>query len=141
LKKNDSEPIDKDQIKEACEGVFSPKDIKEGLKKLAEQGVLQEDFNPETNKKEYSIPEEPKLSPILKDLLEYKSPEKVDLDDIKEACKGLINPKKVEEDLKDLVDMGIVEEKTNPETDEKEYGLKDDEPKLLPLLKDLLKDK
>jgi hypothetical protein len=37
IKKNDSDPVDKGTIKEACAGLkISPKEIKDGLKKLAD---------------------------------------------------------------------------------------------------------
>ena len=44
------------------------------------------------------------MYPILKDLLKDNSPEKVDKDEIMDACEGSISPEKVEEGLKDLVD-------------------------------------
>ena len=81
------------------------------------------------------------MYPILKDLLKENSPEKVDIDEIKEACEDLIYPEKVYEDLKDLVDLGVIDEEINPDTGKKEYGLKDDKPELFSLFKDLLKDK
>jgi DNA-binding HxlR family transcriptional regulator len=73
--------------------------------------------------------------------LDHPKSDKIDVDEIKEACEGLINPKKIDEGLKNLADLGVIDEKTNPETGKKEYGLADDKPKLLPLFKDLLKDK
>jgi hypothetical protein len=97
-----------------------------------------------TKEKEYSLPEEPekpKLYPILKDLIDEKSDGKADQDEIEEACDGFIWPHEVEQGLKDLVDMGIVNEETNPQNGEKQYSLPDDKPKVLPIFKDLLKDK
>ena len=51
-----------------------------------------------------------------------------------------------EEALKDLADLGIISEKINPKTMQKEIKLNDDkdksaEPKLMPILENLLKDK
>ena len=62
-------------------------------------------------------------------------------EEIEDACNDCISPEQIEEDLKDLVDLGVLDEFTNPDTGKKEYDLVNDGPKLLPIFKDLLKDK
>ena len=109
--------------------------------------MLDEDINPDTGKKEYEIKDDrPKLLPIFKDLLKDKEQEKANIKDLKKACKDKISPTDLKNELKDLVDLGAITEDFNPETKEKEYKMNDledksDEPKLLPIIKDLLDDK
>ena len=92
------------------DGIMSPEEVAEGLKKLADLGALTEDKNPQTNQEQYGLPEdkveaeEPKLLPIVKDLLKDNNSEPVGIDKIKEACDGKLNPKEVKDGLKKLVD-------------------------------------
>lgn len=81
---------------------MSPDKVEDGLKKLKNLGVIDKDINPGTGNKEFTLPdeiEEPKLFPILKDLLQENLPNKVNKDEIDEACDGLISPEKVEDGL------------------------------------------
>ena len=72
---NNTDKLDKDDIVKACDGFMSPDEIADSLKKLADYGALTEETNPETKIEVYGIPdekddsEEPKLMPIIKDLL------------------------------------------------------------------------
>ena len=84
--------------------------------------------------------------PILKDLLKDKKKGKLSKNDLKKACDGILDDKELDKQLKKLDDLGAIQEKINPKTKKKEYGMKDDkkqddEPKLMPIIKDLLKNK
>ena len=77
----------------------------------------------------------------MADLLKENNFNKVDEEKIQLACDGIMSPEEVDAKLKDLVDLGVLAEQFNPETNQNEFCLKEDEkPKLLPLLKDILKD-
>lgn len=143
-KAEDKNKLDEEKVKEFCDGKLDPEKVDEGLKMLEDLAVVKKDKDPITGKKEIKLPEElekPKLLPIIKDLLEDKPMKTVSEEEIEDACNDCISPEQIEDDLKELVDLGVLHEFTNPETGKKEYDLVNDGPKLLPIFKDLLKDK
>ena len=54
--------------------------------------------------------EDPKLFPILADLLKENNFDKVGEEDIQLACDGIFGPEEIEDKLKDLVDLGVIAE-------------------------------
>lgn len=93
LESNDIDKIDKDEIDKVCDGMYTPEEVQDGLNKLEELGVLSSKVSPATKEKEYGIkkPEEPKLLPILKDLIKDAKKDKIKKDDIKKACDGVMD--------------------------------------------------
>ena len=88
----------------------------------------------------------PKLYPILVDLLKDKPLGTISPEEVEEACEEIFSPLVVQTGLKDLDDLGAITSKVNPETNEPELKLKDElddisDTKLVPILEDLLKNK
>lgn len=114
LKDKDDDKVNLDEVKDACKDKLSPKEVNKQMKDLVDLGAVAEEFNPETKEKEYKLDdqktdfEEPKLLPLVKDILDNKVKDKLTKDDIAKACDGKLNPKDIEKGLKKLADQGAL---------------------------------
>ena len=66
--------------------------------------------------------------------------------EIEKALDGQLSPDEIKDQLKDLVDLGVIAESVNPMTKQKEFKKPNDKkpskvPKLMPILNDLLEKK
>ena len=131
LKDKNTDKVGKDEVEKACQGVFRPEEVQEGLKKLADLGAITAKVDPESKEPEFKLMDDQKevndekLMPILKDLKKDKEDGKVKKDDVFKACDGKIDLEGIEDDLKKLDDLGVISPEVNPKTKQEEIAIFD----------------